>query len=99
MKWEYNDYRPEGFECWSAIWGKNPRRQCKLSIAHLNENRYTVWWYDQRGLVDIKIGIEAENWDKAKQDAIAIVRNTFESRVGYQRDMLEGFKKWSNAEE
>ena len=99
MKWKYNDYRPEGFECWSATWGKNPHRQCQLSVAHLDANRYTVRWYDQKGLVDIKIGIEAENWDKAKKDAIAIVQNTFESRAGYWRDMLEGFKKWSSAED
>ena len=99
MKWEYNDYRPAGFECWSAVWGKNPCRQCKISIANIGENRYTVWWYDQRGLTDIKTHIEANDWDEAKKSAIAIVQNTFNSRAGYWRDMANGFTKWVESEQ
>lgn len=99
MKWEYNDYRPEGFECWSAVWGKNPRRQCKISVANIGENRYTVWWYDQRGLTDIKTHIEADSWDEAKKSAIAIVQNTFNNRAGYWRDMSDGFAKWVESEQ
>lgn len=99
MKWEYTDYRPEGFECWSAVWGKNPRRQCKISVVNIGENRYTVWWYDQRGLTDIKTHIEANSWDDAKKSAIAIVKNTFNSRAGYWRDMTDGFAKWAESEQ
>lgn len=99
MKWEYTDYRPEGFECWSAVWGKNPRHQCKISVANIGEKRYTVWWYDQRGLTDIKTHIDANNWDDAKKSAIAIVQNTFNSRAGYWRDMADGFAKWVESEQ
>lgn len=95
MKWEYHDYRPEGFECWSAIWGKpTNKNKCEVSVAKIGENRYTVWWYD-RGFTDIKTHIEAKDFEEAKKTALVIIQNTLNSRAGFWRDMAEGFKKWS----
>ena len=93
MKWEYNDYRPEGFECWSAIWGKNPRRQCKICVAKIGENRYTVWWYD-RGFTDIKVHINAEDFEAAKERAVEIVRQTLAKRANYWQLMLDKYNQW-----
>ena len=54
MKWEYNDYRPEGFECWSAKWGKD----YELSVYQIGENRYSIGWY-YKGCRVIKEYIDA----------------------------------------
>lgn len=97
IKWEYHDYRPEGFECWTADWGKNPSNQCQLSVAKIGENRYTVWWYD-RGITDIKKHIDADSWEDAKASAIAIVLNTLDRRAKYWRDMKIGFTNWISEE-
>lgn len=95
-EWKYHDYRPEGFESWSAIWGSttNERKRCELCVAKIGENRYTVWWYD-RGFTDIKTHIDAADFEEAKKTAIVIVQNTLNSRAGFWRDMSDGFKKWS----
>ena len=95
MKWEYKDYRPEGFECWSATWGKpTNKNRCELHVTKIGEKRYTVRWY-QREITDIKVHIDAEDFEEAKKTAIVIVQNTLNSRAGYWRDMADGFKKWS----
>ena len=95
MEWTYHDYRPDGFECWSAIWGKpTSKNKCEVSVAKIGENRYTVWWYD-RDITDIKTHINAENFEEAKKTAITIIQNTLNRRANFWRDMAEGFKKWS----
>ena len=95
MKWTYHDYRPEGFESWSAIWGKpTSKNKCELSVAKISGKRYTIWWYD-RGITDIKTHIEAENFEEAKKTAIVIVQDTLNRRASFWEDMAEGFKKWS----
>lgn len=95
MEWTYHDYRPEGFECWSAIWGKpTSKNKCELSVAKIGEKRYTIWWYD-RGITDIKTHIDAESFEEAKKIAIITVQNTLNRRVNYWTSMAEGFKKWS----
>lgn len=93
MKWEHNDYRPEGFECWSADWGK----YYQLSVTQIGEKRYTVRWY-HRGITDIKEHINAENWDEAKAAAIALVKRFFAQRAEYWRDMKIGFTNWVEEE-
>lgn len=94
MEWVYHDYRPEGFESWSTIWGKpTSKNKCELSIAKIGEKRYTIWWYD-RGITDIKTHIDAENFEDAKEQAIKIVRNTLTKRVSYWQAMLDGYNKW-----
>lgn len=94
MEWVYHDYRPEGFESWSAIWGRpTSKNKCELSIAKIGEKRYTIWWYD-RGITDIKVHIDAENFEDAKEQAIKIVRNTLTKRVSYWQAMLDGYNKW-----
>ena len=94
MKWEYHDYRPEGFECWSAIWGKpTNRNKCELSVAKIGENRYTVWWYD-RGFTDIKVHINAEDFENAKKRAVEIVRRTLTKRANYWQLMLDKYNQW-----
>lgn len=94
MEWVYHDYRPEGFESWSAIWGKpTSKNKCELSVAKIGEKRYTVWWYD-RGITDIKVHIDAKNFEDAKEQAIEIVRNTLARRVNYWQAMLDGYNKW-----
>lgn len=94
MKWEYHDYRPEGFECWHAYWRKpSNKKKCELSVAKIGENRYTVWWYD-RGMTDIKTHIDAENFEEAKAQAIQIVQETLTKRANYWKAMLNGYNKW-----
>ena len=95
LKWEYVDYRPQGFECWQAYWGKSTNKnKCKLSVARIGENRYTIWWYD-RDITDIKTHIDAENFEDAKAQAIQIVRDTLTKRVNYWQAMLDGYNKWT----
>ena len=94
MKWEYKDYRPQGFESWSAMWGKpTNKNKCELVVAKIGENKYTVWWYS-KGITDIKTHIEAKDFDEAKETAIVIVQNTLNSRAGYWRDMANFYTKW-----
>ena len=95
MEWTYHDYRPDGFECWSAIWGKpTSKNKCELSVAKIGEKRYTIRWYD-REITDIKTHIDAENFEEAKKIAITIVQNTLNRRANYWASMAEGFKKWA----
>ena len=94
MKWEYVDYRPQGFECWHAYWGKpTNKNKCELSVAKIGDKRYTVRWYD-RDITDIKVHIDAENFEDAKEQAIKIVRNTLTKRANYWQAMLDGYNKW-----
>jgi hypothetical protein len=94
MEWIYHDYRPEGFESWSAVWGKlTSKNKCELSVAKIGEKKYTIWWYD-RGFTDIKTHIKAENFEDAKERAIKIVQNTLTKRANYWQAMLDGYNKW-----
>lgn len=93
MKWEYTDYRPEGFECWEAKWG----RFYSIAVAKIGEKRYTVWWYCN-GLADLKTHIDAENWNEAKEKAIEYVRNFISKRAKHWKDMELGFIKWTREE-
>ena len=94
MKWEYHDYRPEGFECWSTIWGKpTSKNKCELSVAKIGEKRYTVWWYD-RDITDIKVHIDAEDFEDAKRQAVEIVRRTLTKRANYWQLMLDRYNQW-----
>lgn len=90
MEWEYKDYRPEGFECYSASWGKH----YSLSVSKLGEYRYTVRWY-YKGMTEIKEHIDAQNWDEAKYSAISIVSGYFDRQAKYWRDMKIGFANWT----
>ncbi len=90
IEWEYHDYRPEGFECYKAKWGKF----YSLSVAQIGENRYTVWWY-YKGMTEIKKHIDAKNFDEAKVSAISIIKNYFDRQAKYWRDMKIGFANWT----
>lgn len=95
LKWEYVDYRPQGFECWHAYWGKpTNKNHCEISVAKIGEKRFTIWWYD-RGITDIKTHIDAEDFEEAKKIAIEIIQKTLDKRVNYWKSMADGFKKWS----
>ena len=89
IKWEYKDYRPQGFECWEAAWGKN----YSIGVSHLGGTRYTVRWY-YKGMTEIKEHIDVQNWDEAKSSAISIIKNYFDRQAKYWRDMKTGFANW-----
>ena len=93
MKWEYNDYRPQGFECWSAKW----KEDYELTVYQIGENYYSVGWY-HKGCRIIKTYIDADNFDEAKSTAISIVRNYFHQMVVYWDNMELGFIKWAREE-
>ena len=93
MKWEYTDYRPEGFECWEAKWKKD----YELSVYQIGENRYSIGWY-HKGCRVIKDYIDANNWDEAKALAIAHVKNYFHQMATYWDNMELGFIKWTREE-
>ena len=90
MEWKYHDYRPEGFECWDAAWGKS----YSLSVSKIGECRYTVRWY-YKGMTEIKEHIDAQNFEEAKASAISIVKNYFDRQAKYWRDMKIGFANWT----
>ena len=93
MKWEYVVW-PQGFESWHAYWGKpTNKNKCELVVEKIGDKRYTIWWYD-RGITDIKVHIDAENFEDAKEQAIKIVRNTLAKRANYWQAMLDGYNKW-----
>ncbi len=90
IKWEYNDYRPEGFESWSAKW----KTDYELTVYRIGENRYSIGWY-YKGIRSIKTYIDANNWDEAKASAITYVKNYFHQMATYWRDMKIGFTNWT----
>lgn len=93
MKWEYNDYRPEGFECWSAKWKEN----YDISVYRIGENRYSVGWYHE-GCRTIKEYIDAKDWDEAKASAISIIGNYFHQMADYWKYLELRFIKWTREE-
>lgn len=92
MKWEYNDYRPEGFEGWTAVWG-----DYKLTVYQIGENRYSIGWY-HKGLRDIKRVINANNWDEAKALAVKHLKNYFHQTTIYWQNMENRFNNWVDGE-
>lgn len=93
IKWEYHDYRPEGFESWSANW----KTDYELSVYRIGENRYSIGWY-HKGTRVIKDYISAKDWDEAKECAIARVKNYFYQMTSYWQAMRTGFAKWISEE-
>lgn len=89
IKWEYHDYRPEGFESWSAKW----KTDYELSVYQIGENRYSIGWY-HKGCRVIKQYIDANSFVEAKALAIGIVTNYFSQMANYWRDMKIGFSNW-----
>lgn len=89
MKWEYIDYRPEGFESWSAKW----KTDYELTVYRIGENRYSIGWYYKDCRI-IKDYISANGWDEAKECAIARVKNYFYQMTSYWQAMRTGFVKW-----
>lgn len=92
IKWEYKDYRPQGFECYEAQYGQF----YSLAISKLLDTgtRYTIRWY-YRGMTEIKEHIDAQDWDEAKSIAISIIKNYFDRQAKYWRDMKTGFANWA----
>lgn len=88
MKWEYKDYRPQGFESWSARWGNY-----ELTVYQIGEKRYSIGWY-YKGCRTIKEYVDANNWDEAKASAINIVKNYFNQMAKYWQDMQMNFTNW-----
>lgn len=90
IEWEYHDYRPQGFESWSARW----KTHYELTVYQIGENRYSVGWYN-KGIRTIKEYIDANSWDEAKSLAIGIVKNYYNQMAIYWRDMKIGFDNWT----
>ena len=56
MKWEYTDYRPEGFECWEAKWG----RFYSIAVAKIGESRIIVGFTERGNITRILMYDEEE---------------------------------------
>lgn len=91
IEWEYHDYRPHGFECYEAKWGKF----YSLAVSKLSDisTRYTVRWY-YKGMTEIKEHIDAADWIEARNSAISVVKDYFNRQATYWRDMKIGFANW-----
>lgn len=92
IEWEYKDYRPQGFECYKAQWGKF----YSISVSKLSDvsARHCVRWY-YKDITEIKEYIDAKDWDEAKTSAISVIKNYFDRQAKYWRDMKIGFANWT----
>ena len=88
MKWEYNDYRPQGFESYSTKWGN-----CELTVYQIGENSYGVGWY-QKGYRVIKQYVDAHSFTEAQALAVGIVSSYLGQTAAYWRDMKNDFTRW-----
>lgn len=89
MKWEYKDYRPQGFESYSAKWGDD----YELTVYQIGENRYSIGWY-QKGCRVIKEYIDAHSFAEAQALAVGLVSSYFSRMAAYWRDMKNDFTNW-----
>ena len=91
IEWEYKDYRPEGFECYQAQWGKS----YSVSICKLLDTgtRYTVRLY-YKGMTQIKEHFDAEDWKEARNIGISIIKDYYNRQATYWRDMKIAFSNW-----